>query len=307
MMILESYHGPLARHHADGTRMWSVTVDGIIGDLAVDVAGNTYIVGRSDVSEAAVPWVASWDDTGASRWSVLGTWFGFYGSAAIDANRLVTAGRTEQQNTPQTRGLLVQYDHDGGLQWSQKLSSLLSIGPIVLVGDEIAVLGVGLDWYRQRILLRLDGQGAVRWSTDVSIVNGADDGARGFLGDGDGGTWIYGQREQGPWAIHHDENGNVLEELDCLAATAGSIWQMVVEPDGSLVAAILLSDEAPPIGEITPWLVWIDEGTVTAGARLGPETARLRTFALAWWPDGGLAVGVKEYDPDELRVLVIDP
>lgn len=307
-MVLESGKGPIARYHADGTARWSLPMDESSADLAVDSAGNVFVAGTTGTTDAAVPWIASWDATGAARWSTPGDWFGVYYRVVVDQTRLVAAGATEQQNAPSTRGLLALYDHEGGLVWSEKLSSLTAVHDIALVNEEIAALGGGLDWWRHRVLLRVDGQGAVRWSIDVSIVDGSDYGAVGIVPDGEGGTWIYGQREDGPWARRHDGDGVMLGELDCIGATAGSIWQMLVEPDGSLLVAILLSDDFLPIDRATPWLAWVaTDGTVTAGARLGDGQATLRTSALARWPRGALAIGVDETNPDVTRVMVIEP
>lgn len=306
-MVLEAIQGPVTRYHADGTVMWDAAIDEYASDLAVDSADNVFVVGRNGTTDAAVPWMASWDASGTARWSLLGEWFGAYSRAAIDGTRLVVAGATEQQNSPYSRGLIAQYDHEGGLEWSEKISSIMTVYGIALVGDEIAVFGRGLDWWKHRVLLRVDEQGAVRWSTDVSIVDGSDYGAVGLVPDGEGGTWVYGQREDGPWARRHDGDGMMLGELDCIGTTAGSIRQMLVEPDGSLVIAILLSADVLPIDRATPWLAWVStDGTVTAGARLGDPEATLRTSVLARWPSGALAVGVNETNPDVTRVMVIE-
>ncbi len=303
LVLAVGHRGPVTRYHADGTVMWSLMVEEeLIGHLAVDSAGNAYLVGESGASSYEMPWVASWDATGAPRWTSTGPWFGSYVHGAVDATRLVAAGETEQQNSPLPRGLVAQYDHGGTLQWSVKISSIKKVRRIALVGDEVAVLGDALDW--RRSLLRLDEQGAILWSID--LANEGAYGAWGVVHDGAGGTWIYGQRDGGPWARRHDADGAVLGDLDCLGATAGSVQQLLVEPRGSLVASILLSEGVLPIDRETPWLAWVDGGTVTAGARLSSETTAY-VFDLARWPDGALAVAVRDTNPNASRVMVVEP
>jgi hypothetical protein len=305
VLIIEDGKGRVTRYDASGTVAWSPAMEEHGRGLAADSAGNVYVVGRDIWVDYGVPWVASWDATGDLRWSSFGTWFGSYARAAVDATRLVAAGTTEQDNSPHPRGLVAQYDLDGGLRWSEKLSSIMEVREIALVGDEIAVLGTGLDLHP--ILLRVDEHGAVRWSIEVVLVRDGSYRVSGVVDDLAGGVWIYGQRDEGPWARRLDADGVELDELGCLGATAGSISQMLVEPRGSLVVAILLSDEVLPINRASPWLAWVDGGNVTAGARLSNGDATLRTFGLGRWPDGTLAVGVQAYFPHVARVLVIEP
>ena len=299
--------GEIGRYDLDGQQLWSVELEEHpASDLTVDADGNTYVVGRNYLFdyEAQAPWIASWDPAGVLRWSVDGASIGGYGPVDVGQDRVFVGGSTEQANSPGPRGLIAQHALDGTLEWSEKLPAFESVMDVLIVGDEAAVLGAGLD-FPNRTLLRVDAGGQTLWSRDLTS-GGWPSVANALRSDGEGGTWVFGEEEEGPLAIRHDAAGDEVERLECFANTAGTVTGLSVGPDGRIGIGVLVSPGPVPLEWSTPWLAIREGGTVTAGVVFDAE-ATLRMFELQWLPDGRLLVGLNETDPDVSHLFFLDP
>jgi hypothetical protein len=252
-----------------------------------------------------VGWLAAWEVDGTARWSVHAEEPGRYSGVAVDDVRIVVTGTTAQPNTPSTRAVLARYEKDGALVWSEKLSVYTVIGFPTLVGEEVAVLANAVyPWWAVE-LARFGDTGELLWSIDLTEQEGTSlSRISGLTHDGDGGTWTWGEDEDGPWAARHDDRGALVDRLDCSGGTAGWLTHLAVGPQGQLAVGVLVTTGPIPIVRATPWIARIEDGVVVSGARFDDEQI-LRMYSLDWLPDGRLAAGIHETNPDLGRMVIV--
>lgn len=276
--------------------------------IAVDAAGVAYIAGTSiiPVAETPGPWLASWNPDGTQRWSSEGTEFGRYYTVFADTTRVIAGGATPQSNTPQLRGLIAQYDEAGAAQWSTKIVTATAITDVALAGAQTLALANAVHPWWAWELLRLDDSGSLLWSVALSPSH-EDYIARvsGLAHDGEGGSWVWGERQNGPWAVRHDAQGREIDRLDCFGSTAGGLTHLAVGPAGELAVSILVTNGPIPITRAKPWVARIEDGSVVSGAVFDDGDAILRGVSLNWKPDGRLAVGIRETNPDITRMFIV--
>ncbi|HWB78872.1 MAG TPA: hypothetical protein VG755_28115, partial [Nannocystaceae bacterium] len=166
-MLTQSSVG-VARWAGDGTPMWSTEVDFRVSWIASDLAGAIYLAGRT-LTSPPFPRVDAWAPDAMPRWSAQDPEEGTRTVVAVDDMRVLVGGSTEQDNSPWDRGFLAQYDLDGTLAWSRKLTEFSHLGSLVLQGEHATVIGVrnfGPSWWT---LMQLDDAGETTWSFELEL------------------------------------------------------------------------------------------------------------------------------------------
>jgi hypothetical protein len=294
----------VTRWDADGTPTWSAAIDYQVASLATDPIGAVYLAGGTN-APYAFPRVDAWEIDATPRWSVQDPDLGFRYVVAADDTRVVVGGFTEQDNSPWGRGFLAQYDLDGRLAWSRKLPEWSYAGSLALDGDEATVLGGHLYGPTPWTLLRIDGAGETRWSLELPVDRNSFPSLSGMVGDGEGGSWIFGQRDEGPWAVRHDAAGAELDVLDCFGATTGDIRHAAVAPSGAIAFAVFVSPGPIPTPGHRLWVAVIAGGEVTRGLNHDSSDDHWDSMGLGWRPDGRLAIGLRGYYPNDDAVVVL--
>ena len=297
----------LTRIGPNGAVTWSVELD-VDGRLTTDSSANVFVAGSGSypTSGERYPYLATWDAQGALRWEAeLPS--GAFSSVAADETRVVAVGWTTQANTPQSRGLIAQYDAAGSLTFADKHIDLLDVSSVALADDETLVVASPVGAPFSPELVRLDDTGGVLWRLDIA----AEEEARvsdlgGPAPDGAGGAWIWGEKDFGPWAARVDPGGDVIDRLECFPSPTGSLRYLAVGPDGRLAIGMIVSGGPVPSSEHIPWVARIDGKVVEQAWRLGSEDTTRRLFSLDWLPDGRIAAGLRELDPDGSRMLVLE-
>lgn len=285
----------VARWDADAAPSWSGATDFRVGAVAVDAAGGVYLAGST--LGVGFPRVDAWAIDGTPRWSVADPELGVRYVIDADDSRVLVGGSTEQANSPYPRGFIAQYDLDGGLAWSRKVPEWSHAGALVLDGGEATVLGVHLYGPTAWTLMRIDGVGATRWSLELPAEPSALPSLVGMVGDGDGGTWIFGEKDDGPWAAQHDAAGAEVKTLECFGATVGGIGAWAVAPSGAIALVVSVRSGPIPVPKPRLWIAVIEGGEVTRG--LVHEEDYWVAMGLGWRPDGRLAIGLRGYYPNE--------
>lgn len=299
--------GPgITRHDASGAAIWSAAVEYQVS-FASDADSEIYGAGSSMPGGTWFPYVEARDSTGAVEWTVQESTPGHYYAVEADDTRVLVGGITEQANSPSGRASLAQYTTFGELQWSRKIVEWGNVGALVLDGTEANVLGVHLYPPIPWTLMRIDEEGETSWSVPVAADLSPIPGLRGVTGDGGGGTWIFGERASGPWAIRYDAAGVEVDEIDCFAGTAGWFTDLAVGPLGVVAVGVLVTSGPIPLARARPWVAIVDDGVVTRGIAFGEDERTERLFDLAWRADGQLVIGLEQSDPDEVHVLVVAP
>lgn len=297
----------VARWAGDGTPMWSSEVDFRVAWIASDPPGATYLAG-STLTSPPFPRVDAWAPDAMPRWSAQDPEAGMRTMVAVDDMRVLVGGSTEQDNSPSGRAFLAQYDLDGTLAWSRKLTEFSHLGSLVLEGEHATVIGVrnfGPSWWT---LTQLDDAGETTWSFELGLDPYAEPSLQGMLGDREGGTWIFGELDHGPWAVHHDGAGTELAVRDCLGATTGRIVGAAAAEDGAIAFAIVVSPGPIAIAERQLWFAVTQGDDVTRGITYDVGDHAWDPIALHWRDDGRLVIGVRNHDrDDETRVLLVEP
>ncbi|HWB74076.1 MAG TPA: hypothetical protein VG755_03955, partial [Nannocystaceae bacterium] len=131
---------------------------------------------------------------------------------------------------------------------------------------------------------------------------------QGMLGDREGGTWIFGELDHGPWAVHHDGAGGELAVRECLGATTGRIVGAAIAEGGAIAFAIAVSPGPIPIAERQLWFAVIQGDEVTRGITYDVKYQAWDRVAMHWRVDGRLVIGVRNHDRnDEMRVFLVEP
>lgn len=281
----------LRSYGVDGTEAWAQPVAEQPWDLAVDPAGNAYVVGSAPIDPvpAGAPWIASWDPSGAPRWSLPSVTEGVLVAVAADATRVVAGGLVGGGTDARAR--LVALTADGAPQWSIDDPMLAAIEGVGLVDDGVAVTGVRATTEVFE-LLRFDADGTLRWAVELPD-DGEPDGRRPphVAGDRHGGTWTFGEFDGGPGAVRHDRDGVELARLDCLGNATGWVERVDVGPAGQLALGVYAFSDPPSHGPGLAWFAIVDGDTITDALRFGGQNLTASTLALRWRDDGSLVVG----------------
>lgn len=283
----------LRAYDADGAQVWSQPIAEQPRDLAADPVGNAYVVGSVGIEPVptGAPWIASWDPSGAVRWSIPTATEGVFEVVAADARRVVAGGLVGRGT--EARARLVSFAADGTPQWSIDEPMLAAFEGAALVDDGVAATGVrATDTTDVPELVRFDDAGALRWAIELPD-DGESDGHRParVADDGDGGTWTFGQVDGGPWAVRHDRDGVELARLDCLGSATGWVERIDVGPQGQLAIGAYLYADPPSHGSSVAWFAIVEGDTITEALRFGGQNIAANTLALRWRDDGSLVVG----------------
>lgn len=297
---------PLTRRDASGAVVWSAPTEHQLSYTS-DAAGKIYAGGLAAPGGTWFPYLQAHDEGGEIEWSVLDPVPGHHDAIVADDTRVLVGGTTEQANSPSGRGLLAQYTTDGALLWSRKLVEWHTVGAIVADGSEANVLGVHLYPPIPWTLMRIDADGETMWSAPIAAELTPIPDLSGVTMDGAGGTWIFGERVEGPWATRYGATGVELETIECFAGTTGWFTHLAVGPEGVIAVAVLVTPGPLPLTKARPWIALIEGGAVTRGIAFGEDDRTERLFDLAWRADGRLMIGVERIGPDEMHVVVVEP
>lgn len=307
--VLTVGHVPVVvtRRDASGDELWSFE-DPLRLSYASDAAASRiYGAGTQAVRDASFSYVEGRDTAGAIDWTATDPSPGRHGVIAVDAERVIVGGTTEQPNAATGRALLAQYATDGTPQWSRKIDDWGSIAGLATDGDEALVLGASLYPEFPWSIERVDAAGDTMWRVPLAPDLTPPPAAYGMTGDGSGGAWIFGDREAGAWAVRHDATGAEVDRIACVGDTTGWVTHMAVAPDGTVAIAVLVTAGPLPLDESRPWIAVLEDGEVTRGLAFGEDDRAERLFDLRWRADGRLVVGLGRSDPNEQHVLVVEP
>jgi hypothetical protein len=282
----------LRRYSPEGVESWSTLLeaDEFVSAAVIDATGNAYVAGI-DGAPPYRPWLSSWDVGGALRWSTEAAENGSFYSCTSDATRLVAVGY--RGDGDENAGLVQVRDLDGIEVWTMVEPSAQWIRGVAFVGAEIAVTAVGVERtpdLDDSKLMRYDEDGALRWSLDLPPDDAQSQAAYGVIADGMGGTWTFGRAGVGPYAVHHDGEGDELEVLDCVGAATGWVHAAALDRGDRLTLAIQMNlDEA---NETRAWFPTIEDGVVVQATSFRNDSElSAGPLAVQWRDDGALVLG----------------
>jgi hypothetical protein len=283
----------LRRYSAEGTELWSAMpgVDELVAAAALDAAGNAYVAGIEGLSPTR-PWLSSWDAGGALRWTATDADSGSFHACATDDSRLVAVGRRGDGDID--AGLLQVRGLDGTESWTMIEPSVRWMSGVAIVGAEIAVTAVGIESTSEiddTKLMRYAEDGVLRWSLTLPQDGEQSQRRHGIIADGMTGTWTFGEAELGPYAVHHDGDGDELEVLDCIGGGTGWVHAAALDAEHRLALAIEVRPDSP-YDESHAWFPTIEAGVVVRAAAFSNESENSAgPLAVQWRDDGALLVG----------------
>lgn len=296
----------LTRVDASGDTVWSVMTESRLS-YASDATGLIYGAGSATLRKTGFSYIEALDDVGAVEWSAMEPSPGHHNVIAADAGRVLVGGITEQANAADDRALLAQYDTGGTLQWSRKVDEWSSIIGVATDDDDAVVLAAPLYLAYPWSLERIDDAGETVWRVPLAPDLSPPVDPYGMTGDGSGGSWSFGDRDAGAWAVRHDATGDEIDRLECFGNTTGWITHLAVSPSGVTAIAVLATTGPLPLAQPRPWIALLEDGVVTGGIALGEDGHADRLFDLRWRADGRLVLGVDRSDSNEQLVLVMEP
>jgi hypothetical protein len=304
VMLTRDNADVITRWDSRGTPIWSAPTELSVSSFATDAAGAIYLAGTAR-GVIGFPRVDAWETDATPRWTAADPEPGVRFVVAADDTRVVVGGFTEQDNSPWGRGFLAQYDLDGTVAWSRKLPEWSQAGAVVLDAGVATVLGVHLYRPIPWTLQRRGDAGEAEWSRDLQLDPNATS-LSGLVGDGAGGTWIYGRLDEGPWALHHDAAGAEVGALECFGRTTGRIHDAAVSPAGAIAFAVLVAPGPIPTPGHRLWIAVLEGRDVTGGVVYDVGDERWDPIGLGWRPDGRLAIALRRYNPDDVVVLLVE-
>ena len=213
--------GFVSKYDANGIHQWTQvfgsTANDTVGDLAVDMEGAVYVVGRAAASVNGLPFLGGpedlllikYDKDGVEQWTRLwgsdGADAGF--SVATDGMGAVYAvgysgGEMDgETNSGNLDIMLVKYDSNGGRQWTRLLGTSTNdfgtgvavdgAGGVFVAGHTLGVLpgqqsAGGLDV----VVARYNPTGDLQWTYQAGSPE--NDYARRIAADGAGSIYVTG-------------------------------------------------------------------------------------------------------------------
>lgn len=272
------------RAAADGSHLWTATLDGVIGgdirSVGVDGAGNVYAAGMhiDDAVEQMSMVTTAMDSEGVQRWRrelppeslsssiamavapdgssyVVGTFFGTvdFGDGPVHASGLDYWGGT----------LIVAYDRDGTQRWGRIFGgsggltaiALTPEGDLVLSGGVLHSFVVGAYQVEgvgraDAVLVRMSSSGDVEWARLVRPVENDTIGATSLAVEPDGSIVLNGteQRDNGPnyvATIIFAPNGKTR---DASLVRGAYPRRVLADSDGGLLVSGQINDRSADFG-----------------------------------------------------------
>ncbi|WP_148206273.1 NHL repeat-containing protein [Thermococcus gammatolerans] len=239
----------------NGNVKWQKTYGGKGYDVARSVAiaenGDIIVVGGTESFGAgkADVWVLRLDENGNVKWQKTygGSSYDWGHAVAItDNGDVIVAGSTDSFGTHEDV-LVLRLDTNGNVKWQKTYGGIrgdIAFAVAIAPNGDIIVTGHTKsfgDWDSDVWVLRLDGNGNVKWQKTYGGSSDDDAYSVAIAPNGDiivvGRTWSFGAGEDDVWVLRLDENGNVEWQKTYGGSDEEEAYAVAVAPNGDIIVA----------------------------------------------------------------------